>query len=708
MDQNHEIAAEFRADMFTLTLTASEGGTVAAEPEKESYNNEEEVTITATPEAGYAFANFSGTLESTDNPLVIKMTQNLELTANFTNLEYVVTCEVAEGGSLTLTPSQSVYHYNDEIVYLAEPEDGYRFVEIQGYQETLTNATGTITVTDNLTLTPVFEPEEFGMTLISTFGGSVTVEPEKDAYRRNDTVTIVTTPDDGYVLRQLYVNGEAFEGSTYVIEGDTEVKAVFVYGDKKPIGKGTEEAPYAIANVANLLWLSRNTKTTVGSYSILSADIDLSLCEDWLDGLGFEPIGNEEAPFQGHFDGRNFAVKGLYVNDPDMEDAGLFGYAKGSEISNLTISEARVAASQNVGLLMGCGEGCTIKNVSVAGRVNAETNTALLVGSADHVTAEIVCAEGYAEGGKNVAGLIGYAMDSSVNSAYTVANVSARNSAGGFIGEAIYTTLTYGYAAGSTTATASQGGVFGTAIESKAISSFFDKSQAKDNGYGKAVTAEALLKRETFSDWDFINVWEMSDGVTKPFFRHFDTKWVKRVGTSQCKLNLSGFLAPDDFQDICDSQEVALYASKNNTMIVEPRTVPTLPLKQVGLKIQFNQKKRSLKYMDNNPAVTLGVVDGQITMPCTVTKPKSKLNYTATYNVDLTSAIIGKKVCLSDDCMDLHILSGTKVKLVNNGKALFYKGTVKNVTMQISISLKNRKFNMKYVAPNTINLVTEE
>ena len=94
--------------------------------------------------------------------------------------------------------------------------------------------------------------------------------------------------------------------------------------------------------------------------------------------------------------------------------------------------------------------------------------------------------------------------------------------------------------------------------------------------------------------------------------------------------------------------------------------------------------------------------------PCEVTKPKRKLNFTSTLNEDISNELIGKWICLSDDCMEFHILSGTKVKLSNNGKSLTYKGTVKNVTMQISISIKNRKFNMKYVAPNTINLVTEE
>ena len=708
MDQDHEIAATFSLIPFTLTLTVGEGGTVTVEPEKETYQKNEKVTLTAVPDEGFAFEEFTGTAESTNLVLEITMDQDHEIEATFTNLEFVVTCEKAEGGGVILTPAESVYYYNDEITYQVELDEGFSFVEIKGYHEALTNVTGTIIVTNNLTLTPVFAPYEFSVTLSSTFGGSLTIEPKKAVYHYNDVVTLTAAPDTGYVLKQLSANGEALEGDTYIIEGDTEFRAVFVYGDKKPSGEGTEKLPYEIADIANLLWLARNTKTEAGAYSVLTADLDLSLCEDWLDGLGFEPIGTKEAPFNGSFDGRNYTIKDLYINDPELEDAGLFGCVNDGVIKNCVISEGKVTAAQNAGLLIGSAKGCTIKNVETDGRVNAEANAALLVGYADQVTAEVVCGEGYAEGSENIAGLMGRAVDSSIKNAYTVANVTGEKNIGGIVGKAEYTTLTYGYAAGSTTATGSQGGVFGTATGGGVVSTFFDSAHTRDNGYGKAVKEEALKARATFNGWDFINIWEMSDGFTKPFFKGSDAVWTKRAGSTLCKINLSGTLTQDSVQFIRETMEVCLCASKNDTMIVEPKSVPYLPLKEVGLKLQFNPIKRVLKYTVNASRVTLGYVDDQVVTPCDIVYPKAKVIFTGTYGEDISGYLVGKKACLSDEYIDTRVLKGTKVKLLPKGKSLVFNGMVNGITLKVTVVPQSGKFTVKYIGNNTVTLVTGE
>ena len=708
MDQDHDIEATFSNDAFTLTLTTSEGGSVTVDPEKETYHRNEKVTLTAVPDEGYAFEEFTGTADSTNLVLEITMDQDHDIEATFTNLEYVVTCEKVEGGGIILTPSQITYLYNDEITYQVELDEGYSFVEIRGYPEPLTNVTGTIVVTKNLTLKPVFKAHEFKVTLNSTFGGSLTVEPKKASYHYHEVVTVNAVPDDGYVLKLLSANGEELENDTYMIEGDTEFRAVFVYGDKKPSGDGSERSPYEIANVANLLWLARNTKSTAGDHSILTADLDLSLCENWLDGRGFELIGTKKAPFEGSFDGNSFIIKGLYINDPELEDAGLFGCVRDGVIKNCVLTEAKVTAAQNAGLLIGNADGCTIQNVSVSGRVNAETNTALLAGRVYHVTAEVVCAEGHAEGSENIAGLMGNATDSSIENAYTVASATGSNNVGGFVGIAAYTTLTYGYAAGSTTATGSQGGIFGAATGGKAVSTFFDSSHTRDNGYGKAVTAAALTTRATFSDWDFINIWEMKEGFAKPTFRGFEAVWTKRAGTTLCKINLSGLITQDSIQFIRENPEVCLCASRNDTMIVEPKSIAYLPLKEVGLKIQYNQKKNVLKYNGNASRVTLGYIDDQVVTPCDIVNPKVKVNFTGTYSEDLSGYLVGKEMCLSEDHIDTRILSGTKVKLIPKGKSLVYSGMVNGVTLKVTVVPQTGKFSVKYTGNNTVNLVTGE
>lgn len=66
---------------YTLLITASEGGSVNTNggtfPEGTS------ITITATPETEYLFNNWSGTKNSTNNPLRFILTSNENIIANF-------------------------------------------------------------------------------------------------------------------------------------------------------------------------------------------------------------------------------------------------------------------------------------------------------------------------------------------------------------------------------------------------------------------------------------------------------------------------------------------------------------------------------------------------------------------------------------------------------------------------------------------------
>ncbi|MDC1234550.1 hypothetical protein N8Z39_02200, partial [Cyclobacteriaceae bacterium] len=56
---------------YTLTLTASEGGTVT--PESGSFGENEVVELLATPDSTYVFVNWTGSSTSTVNPLSVTM-----------------------------------------------------------------------------------------------------------------------------------------------------------------------------------------------------------------------------------------------------------------------------------------------------------------------------------------------------------------------------------------------------------------------------------------------------------------------------------------------------------------------------------------------------------------------------------------------------------------------------------------------------------
>lgn len=80
------------------------------------------------------------------------------------------------------------------------------------------------------------------------------------------------------------------------------------------------------------------------SYGQLSLDKDYMLQRDIdLSGMEWIPIGTSEKPFTGSFNGNGCEITGLTMNDPDAKVKGLFGYADGAKIYNVTLRDYDIA-----------------------------------------------------------------------------------------------------------------------------------------------------------------------------------------------------------------------------------------------------------------------------------------------------------------------------------------------------------------------------
>ena len=94
-------------------------------------------------------------------------------------------------------------------------------------------------------------------------------------------------------------------------------------------GSGTYEDPWLIRTPENL----DSIRYYLGNISMnlhfkQIADIDLGVTP-WNEGTGWEPIGRDTISynnFMGSYDGCDFSIKNLYINEPDQDYIGLFGY----------------------------------------------------------------------------------------------------------------------------------------------------------------------------------------------------------------------------------------------------------------------------------------------------------------------------------------------------------------------------------------------
>ncbi|MEA2054493.1 MAG: Ig-like domain-containing protein [Candidatus Thermoplasmatota archaeon] len=117
--------------LYTLTMSVSPegGGSVTLNPDKSSYEEGEEVILTALPNAGYVFDKWSGDLVGTNSVKTIHVYKNLSIIARFKPVQYNmnVSVEPNNTGSVSLEPSGGIYGAGTNVTITANANAGYAF-----------------------------------------------------------------------------------------------------------------------------------------------------------------------------------------------------------------------------------------------------------------------------------------------------------------------------------------------------------------------------------------------------------------------------------------------------------------------------------------------------------------------------------------------------------------------------------------------------
>ena len=283
---------------------------------------------------------------------------------------------------------------------------------------------------------------------------------------------------------------------------------------------------YQIGTASELIWFANAVNS--GSQSIkgkLTADIQLntagSTANKWT------PIGTQESPFCGTFDGDGHTVSGVYV-DSGIDCAGFFGsvvmpseYNEDSDvpekmtsefvlqhtrtsIKNIKITNAEIHGGYSVGGLVGYAENLGISYCSFDGKVYGTGNSVGgIVGWSYYYTVINQCfSTGSVSGGQRIGGITGYANGNTVvvknyssmavsgklnvggiggtlsgaflEGCFFLGSVSAEDTVGGLVGYALFSTICDAYAIAPVTSTGKEvGGAIGSVYGSECDSSFY-------------------------------------------------------------------------------------------------------------------------------------------------------------------------------------------------------------------------------------------
>ncbi len=254
------------------------------------------------------------------------------------------------------------------------------------------------------------------------------------------------------------------------------------------------------------------------------------------DGKGWQPIGNSTNPFTGSFYGQGYEIGDLFINRPEEDEVGLFGFVdEPGLIENVGLVNATVTGYEYVGGLVGNNDGI-VSNSYSTGRVTGYKRVGGLVGWNQHTVSNSYSTAGVGRT-RSVGGLVGY-NTGTVSNSYSSGSVSGFWYVGGLVGTNHWGgTVSNCYSSGSVTGETIVSGLVGINYGS-VENSFWDtqtSTQPESAGGTGKITAE-MQNIATFTDtemegldepWDIIAValgvtnttptWNIVDGQTYPF-----------------------------------------------------------------------------------------------------------------------------------------------------------------------------------------------
>lgn len=267
-----------------------------------------------------------------------------------------------------------------------------------------------------------------------------------------------------------------------------------------------------------------NAYPLMGNYE-LTADIDAS-------SVKFKPIGDSVNVFSGVFNAKGHVIENLEIDAPNDNYVGLFAGVFHATIKDLTLKNAKVSGSMNVGALAGKLDSSVVNNVvSINGNVSGVSYVGGLMGRTIAAQLNVVAATGNVKGNESVGGLAG-ASTSAIVDAFSVNVVKGYKNVGGVVGGSTSRwfnnsgkSLRNVYSASLLKSPAAYGiSAPNTRADYETLNDcYFDNTvagNAKDSENG--FSTSKMLKQSTYDGFDFDSVWTIEEGTSYPYFKGMD------------------------------------------------------------------------------------------------------------------------------------------------------------------------------------------
>ncbi|MCK4434490.1 hypothetical protein KAU92_03285, partial [Candidatus Bathyarchaeota archaeon] len=234
MNNNHTLHPVFALINYTLTITATAGGTTNPPPGTYVHASGSSIIVTAIPDANYKFIHWEiNGSNMTANPITVLMDKNYTLHAVFQLLTYRLMILSSDGGTTDPAPAPEPYIYvNGSYANVTAFPDTYYMLSywlLDGNNVGSPNSIS-ILMTDDHSLQPVFTQINYTLTISATDGGTTNPTPGTYTYSGGTNVEVTAIPNTGYRFDYWVLNGSSAGSAnpiSILMDSNYNLEAVF-------------------------------------------------------------------------------------------------------------------------------------------------------------------------------------------------------------------------------------------------------------------------------------------------------------------------------------------------------------------------------------------------------------------------------------------------------------------------------------------------
>ncbi len=142
--------------LYTVTTNVNDPAMGSVSGNLGTYEDGASAELTAVANEHYEFVNWTGDVESTDNPLTVAVNSDMTITANFEKQKHILTVFVNDENKGTIDVATGSYEYGTEVTLTATPKLGYKLL---AWSNKATTPSITLTMDNNKAVSAYFVKE---------------------------------------------------------------------------------------------------------------------------------------------------------------------------------------------------------------------------------------------------------------------------------------------------------------------------------------------------------------------------------------------------------------------------------------------------------------------------------------------------------------------------------------------------------------------